>query len=442
MKLYERLKALLFDNDLNSILKKSGGGFAIKMTHILIGFLTSMFMARWFGAAILGEYTFAMTIINFLKVLAVFGFPTLTIREVAKLHERGQLRQLKKYLASSNFIVFSFSLLLCLGYYIVLELQIINVSSGSVKTLKYSIPALIFLSLINIHSSALRGRGFIIKSLLQEQFFRPLFFLIFLILLYVISSDFSINSIIFYQVIAIIIAFVLGILMLKPFLGQISKVELPKIEVINYLKLASPFLLLGGIQILNSQIDIFMLGVFLEATEVGIYKVAFSVSQVILFVMVSMNTTLTPDMAKLFDSDRKQELEKILVQTSRIVFVLSVPIALIYFAFGKEILGLAFGSEFEVGYYALVIITVGMLVNALAGPTAGILNMTGFEKYAFWGSVTMCFFNVILNYILIPIYGIEGAAFTTALAPIFANTVWLYHIKTKVGISITALGNI
>ena len=65
---YEKLKSLkMRDKDLNTILKKSGGGFLIKMSHIIIGFLTSVLLARWFGAATLGEYTFAITIINFLE---------------------------------------------------------------------------------------------------------------------------------------------------------------------------------------------------------------------------------------------------------------------------------------------------------------------------------------------------------------------------------------
>ena len=73
------------------------------------------------------------------------------------------------------------------------------------------------------------------------------------------------------------------------------------------------------------------------------------------------------------------------------------------------------------------------LVSAFTGPAANLLQMTGrqviFMKVLFAGAVI----NIVMNYFLIPIYGIAGAAVATMSSIIFWNVTMVYFVKKEFG---------
>jgi len=81
-----------------------------------------------------------------------------------------------------------------------------------------------------------------------------------------------------------------------------------------------------------------------------------------------------------------------------------------------------FGSDYGRGAPALAILSLGELANALAGPVALILTMTGHEGDAAKSLAVAAVTNVILNLALIPNFGVEGAAAATAVSLTAWNT--------------------
>lgn len=73
------------------------------------------------------------------------------------------------------------------------------------------------------------------------------------------------------------------------------------------------------------------------------------------------------------------------------------------------------------------------MISAFSGPAGNILQMTGrqviFMNVLFVGAVI----NVVLNYFLIPLYGIEGAAFASMTSVIFWNLTMVYFVKKEFG---------
>lgn len=80
-----------------------------------------------------------------------------------------------------------------------------------------------------------------------------------------------------------------------------------------------------------------------------------------------------------------------------------------------------FGSEFSVGYDVVTILLVGQIVNALAGSVGFIMIMTKHQKEAAWIVSISAAINIALNYLLIPQFGLEGAAVATALTMVVRN---------------------
>ena len=83
--------------------------------------------------------------------------------------------------------------------------------------------------------------------------------------------------------------------------------------------------------------------------------------------------------------------------------------------FRQEMMKL-FGNSFEAGSRILVILAFGQLVNGFAGPTGLLLLMTGKQRWEVLNSVVVITVSVVLNLILIPKFGIEGAALSSAVS--------------------------
>jgi O-antigen/teichoic acid export membrane protein len=90
----------------------------------------------------------------------------------------------------------------------------------------------------------------------------------------------------------------------------------------------------------------------------------------------------------------------------------------------------------------LLILLVGQVVNAGCGPVAQLLNMTGYEKYTLRGVGVSTILNVVLNVILIPKYGIAGAAVASALTLVGWNLILVYFVARELGINSSVINSL
>ena len=92
------------------------------------------------------------------------------------------------------------------------------------------------------------------------------------------------------------------------------------------------------------------------------------------------------------------------------------------------------GSEFINAKYVLLILLIGKLVDSISGSVGVILQMTGHQK-VFQNIVFIALIlNILLNLLLIPIYGIEGAAISSTCSIIFWNISSVMYVRRKFGI--------
>ena len=109
-------------------------------------------------------------------------------------------------------------------------------------------------------------------------------------------------------------------------------------------------------------------------------------------------------------------------------------------AFGDDLLAV-FGSDFGRGRLALTILVLGQVVNVAAGHVGVLMTMTGHEKRvaATVGASAAC--NAVLNLILIPRFGIDGAAAATAISLVLWNGVTLVWVIKHLRINPTIFGS-
>ena len=204
-----------------------------------------------------------------------------------------------------------------------------------------------------------------------------------------------------------------------------------KKEISVFVKVAISLLMAGSMLYFKGWLDTLMIGAFLSEIDVGVYNIALKLSNLIALPLTAINIIVAPKFAEHFEN--KDQLQNIVTISTRLIFYTTLPIFLVIIIFGNFILSI-FGSNFEQGYMALIIISCGALVNALSGSVGYFLQMTG--KQVFYQNITIItsVFIFVLNMLLIPWLGIIGAAITSLLSQVIWNATMVFYIKCKVNL--------
>ena len=188
-----------------------------------------------------------------------------------------------------------------------------------------------------------------------------------------------------------------------------------------------------SLHLINDNLDVLMLGLLADARDTGLYRGATVLSQLVVFGLGIVNFLILPDIAGMHARGDRIGLQRLVTRAARIVSLMAaVGLGILLFA-GHPLLSLLFGAEFTEAYMALIILAFGQLVNAVFGPVALVLNMTGHERLTLIGVLVAVGVNVLLNLLLIPRFGMEGAACASAAALITWNVVLAIILRRRVG---------
>jgi O-antigen/teichoic acid export membrane protein len=156
----------------------------------------------------------------------------------------------------------------------------------------------------------------------------------------------------------------------------------------------------------------------------------------LVFSLVAANIAVTPMISGFHTTKKYFELQSMIKLVARGIFFFTVPLIIIMIIFGHEFLGF-FGNGFENGYSMLILLMIGQLASICSGPVGPILMMTGFHKSVVKFTAICALFNLILNLLLIPFFGMIGAALATSMSLILLNLMMLIKVKRSLGLNPT-----
>jgi O-antigen/teichoic acid export membrane protein len=200
----------------------------------------------------------------------------------------------------------------------------------------------------------------------------------------------------------------------------------------SILSVSLPMLMAASMQFFLAQTGLLILGMYRPTSEVGYYAIAVKLATLTTFVLQSINSMAAPKYSELFHTGRIEELVYIAKKSTRYIFWATTPILLTLVTLGPFFLSL-FGKGFSTAYLPMLILILGQFVNSISGSTAYFLNMTGHQK-AFKNIITVSsILSLVLNFLLIPNFGLYGAAIAGALSHALWNAWTLFYIKVKFG---------
>lgn len=415
---------------------------ALRGAGLLLGALVTILIARVLQPERFGLYAFVVSLATMVSVPPTIGLRQVLARETAYATARedtGLLPALWLWAIGWSLVI---SLVLALG---LAGWALIGPVSPDLRMpLLAGALLLLCLPAPQLLAGILQGLGHVITALTPEALVRPGALLVMIALIWagigflpatvtVFLLAFAAALLVETAVIALLFLWRSGYRAHHPPKGQY---ELPR-RAISLSALS--FGAITSLHLINDNLDILMLGLLTEARDTGLYRGATVLSQLVVFGLGVVNYVILPRIAGLHARGDRAGLQRLVTKSARIISVLAAIGLVVIVVAGRPLLSLLFSPEFAEAHTALIILALGQFANALFGPVALVLNMTGHERLTLIGVLVAVGLNGVLNLALIPNYGIEGAAIASASALILWNVTLAIFLRRKVGYCSTVL---
>lgn len=197
-----------------------------------------------------------------------------------------------------------------------------------------------------------------------------------------------------------------------------------------WVRASLPLMLMAGMQVLMKQTDTAMLGAITGTDAAALYYPVARMSELAALGLLSANAIVAPMISELHTSGDRRRLQRLLTLAAIGTSGITVAATLAFWLLGEWLLGL-FGPAFPAAYPGLLVLLAGQVVNALCGPVGFLMTMTGHQDRASLVLVGGALLNVALNAVLIPMYGLMGAATATAISVVFWNLWMLLEVVRR-----------
>lgn len=432
--LRRKLSNLISDKRFSEILTGSVWSLSANIIATCLAMISSIFIARVYGAEIMGILALVNSFIMLATIFTVLGTKTSILRLIPE--------HIKKYSITSAFRAYRKTQYLVAGVS-VLTGGLLFLSAGWIANTIFSKSRLssffalaacfvVAKSIMDLNTSAVRGlhlnRVFAFMLLLPD--------LSKLIILFAATYLFFNQNIPVYALLAswLITALAGVVIMQYAFKRRMTTNGIIEdLPARNILSISLPMLMTTSMAFIIGKSGVVILGIFRPEAEVGYYSTAVMLASLTSFVFETINSVSASKFSELYHSDKMDELFHVAKKSAKLMFWAAAPTLLLLIVLGKPIMTLLYGQNFAVAYPSLLILAMGQFVNAVTGSTGMFMNMTGHHVALRNIMAGTAVINVTLNLLLTPSFGMIGAALAGMLSIAFWNIYALVFIKRKHG---------
>ncbi|WP_292389998.1 flippase [Methanosarcina sp. UBA5] len=410
------------NDSVNRIVTGSGVILAGTLIGMLLDIITKKVLTSHLSPADFGTYALALTIISITGAVATLGLNEGVPRYIAffrgrheeqKVHELIISAMLMGLIAGLLSILISPSLFQTLaGNGFDAQGKVLSV----VKTLIFAVP---FTILLNLTVAIYRGFDRTNVNMYFYNIIRPVSLLGFAAVAVFIKA--SLKGVVFADLLSMVFTF--GIMSVyfikKPPIKQTVRQE-RKIQfgdtTRQLIRHSFPLLITATLLNIMSWIDTIMLGYFKSAEIVGIYNAVYPLVGFLSLVVSSMGFVYVPVTSRLWGQNDTAPLGSIYAVITKWCFLLTFPLFALIFVYPEYFITRLYGAQYVIGATALRILALGFIANSYFGFNYHTLLASGDSDFLMKCSVASAGINVVINFMLIPEYGMVGAAIGTAVS--------------------------
>ncbi len=366
-----------------------------KTLKAVLMFLSLGLIARYLGPEVYGQLNYVLAICTIFQIVSAFGLEQSLIRELTGSETEETLNQVFSFKLSVSLIgyaLFVFYLFYCL------ELNLKNLILGTIIFSPVLDNARIYYEYRNRHK--LVAQVEMISQIISA-------------LLKIAVATFSLGVVYIYVLFAADFIIPKIVLNLK-IRSEINypALDLDKAKCLYFLKLGS-YHLLGAISVfLYMKIDQLMIGGILGMTDLGNYSSAVRLSDAWYFIPITVTAIFFPMVLKIERGAFNVYLQAIF-DLNTLISLLAVGFCLVL---GEKAFFMLFGNSFSLDFVTLILLFLSGVFVSFGLSTGAWLHLYKLDQFIFLRTFAGAILNIILNFILIPIYGIKGCAIATLIS--------------------------
>jgi O-antigen/teichoic acid export membrane protein len=420
------------ENETDRIISGSLAVFAGKISARGFRFLIEVLLARGFGPTGYGIYTICLTLVNIGKQGSLLGFQNVFVKFYTTYEQEDRYGAIKGTIVTTFAVTLSLSLLVAMVLSVggdTIATRFFNDPSIGPKMAIFALvlPAYAMIAIATNYIQALRHmRAFAVLN-------APLLHgLNLLAVVAVIIAGATLSTVFGALVLSGIVAAAVTLLYFLVAIPPAVTKATTEFELKRLFGFTLPIFLAGFANLFMTQIDRLMVGYFLPSAAVGVFSMAALFSRQIIVVLGAMNSSFAPVISEAYAAGELDRLDELYEATTRYVIGATVIGALPLLVFAEDILRLI-NPAYSGGAQTLVILAIGYLSVATAGAAGYVLQLSDNERLVLVNHVGMVFVNVALNLLLIPRYGIDGAALATMTTLLVVNLLRLVEVWVLLG---------
>lgn len=370
-------------------------------------------LARVMGTSEYGTYYYIMTWLLVLGLFIRFGMDNVYLRYLPVFIQGRDWGAVNGLTALGTRVVNSLAFLAGLGILGGVLLLPGQADASTSLTFLTAIPGLFLMGWMYLRQAVLRSLKHISRSLLPEAMVVPSVLMALVALLHALGMDINAPQAMVITMFALALAAVLGFIWQSRAMPHDCRGAAPRQETARWLGVAWAMLVINGMHLLLNNLDVLILGMYRPASEVGVYGVAARVAFLVAFPLTIANAVFAPLIAERCAANQREALQRVLSHGMRFVALAALLVLGVVVGWGEYLLAI-FGDEFVAGKTVLVTLASAQLVNALCGPVALLLAQCGQERLVARVMVVATLLAGMLDMVLIPHWGMQGAAWSTA----------------------------
>jgi O-antigen/teichoic acid export membrane protein len=410
------------NDSVNRIVTGSGVILAGTFIGMLLDIITKKVLTSHLAPADFGTYSLALTVISITGAFATLGLNEGVPRYIAFFrgkHEEQKVHELIISAMIMGLIAGLLSILVSPSLFHALAGNGFDAQGKVLSVVKILIFAVPFTILLNLTVAIYRGFDRTSVNMYFYNIIRPVSLLGFATIAVFIKA--SLKGVVFADLLSMIFTFsIMSVYFIKRPPVKHKAKQGRKIQFSDttrqLIRYSFPLLITATLLNIMSWIDTIMLGYFKSAEIVGIYNAVYPLVGFLSLVVSSVGFVYVPITSRLWGQNETAPLGSIYAVMTKWCFLLTFPLFALIFVYPEYFITKLYGAQYVSGATSLRILALGFITNSYFGFNYHTLLASGDSDFLMKCSVASAGINVALNFMLIPEYGMIGAAVGTAVS--------------------------
>ncbi len=394
-----------------------------QISFLLGGYIIHFGLGRMLGPADYGTFGIILSLFAIVRIFLQGGVPQAVTKYVS---EGRSVYWAKKnaYIIQSIVVILCFIVIFVFAPYIASLLGDISLSHY-IRLMSLMIP---INGIYQIYLSIINGKKLFLKVAsikIIYSFLRPVMVFAFVLLGFAVFGALS------GLIIAVLFALLFSLFVMRKIEDKSTKIPIGLKEMFwFFLPLVVLSVMITSIRSLDM---LFVKSLMREGRFVGYYTSAWAVSALPITVFTAISFTILPSVSSSIAKNNLDLTRSYIRNAIRYTTMILLPITLLVVANPGKLLAFFYTQEYKLGGGALRILIMGMLFFTIFFMFNTTIIAMGKPKIPMAIVLFLLPIDIILNYIFIPIYGLEGAAFTTTLISFIGMCVTACYLFKKIG---------